>query len=1154
MSNIFVNRREELDYLRKSAEGIRNGRGEVILLEGPAGIGKSALLDEFKKSIKKDYEILEGICTRDSKYIPYDLFSRALKNYGTLKDIRDLEERRKLMEFAEELMKKRGLVFVNENESGGGYKLYREIREKLDGIYFSMRQTEDEDGIWLTETKTEKRIANPTNMEFSIIPIIDDLKRKKGKKVFYIEGINYLIYLNGINSVVDFLHTLHSISLEGHIIIISGKMEYLKEEERNSLLPLFDEEITIEGGVENKENCVEIVNENKDGIIFTSRRGKGDYTVGKGFLEPHRIDFELFDRISEEISKGNNIVLDCLPLLIHYNGIRRIYIWLKAVADFARKNRVKLYINVRGLSNSHINMIKDLADASEIATNPAHEDIDKESPLKFYDTIFNFLHIESQKKPVVMILENLQWSDKSSLKLLKYLARNIIRSRILLIGTYREGDISQDENTVKIFREIQNLENGRLIGIKPLSRKFLGEMFGNLDGDSLKLIYEKSGGNPLLARAIIQNMEKKEIMVPDSIRKSIEMQIDSLDDRTLYFLRFLSVLGEEVDIDNLRNFHPNYYRYIEKVKDKFLHVSDGKIKFLYSIYRDVIYQGTSKDVKKEFHRKIGEFMEERGDVIKSAYHYYMAGDKRAIKLLKKASEKSVKMMAIRNAIDYYEKALEIARKYGLKDEIYQFYEKMGDYYMLLGEYKNAIDMYEKSLEEGNKKEVDLGTKIGVCQSSLGEYSMALDIFNKYLEKAKGIKRAKIIGQIGIIKWHIGDFDSSLKNLKEYLKIARKYGSKEDIAEAYRNMAVVYHYKSDYKKVLEYGKKALEIASEIGDYGKIANSYNIIGIAYDGMYKFDEALKYYKKYMDISQRIGNFKYLSMAYNNIAIVYNNMGEMEKYREYLLKSLEYNFKIGNKRDLSITYYNLARAEEKMGDYLMALKYMEKSTDYANEAGDIYLISTNYLNISFLYADLEEYDKAEKYVKMSMLIAEDENYESEKIASYLQYASLLTKMGDYREAENYLQKTKKLVEKIKDKSIKLSYLEGEVEYCIERGLIDDAENFLKMAMEIANEIGDEYEKNYALQYMAKLRCLRNEVNDAIKYYDKIIGYFERMRRRKTLADILYDYGKCLSKKNKDEAIEKLERAKEIYRDMSLKNKEKDVCAEISKLMKNKD
>ena len=1151
MQERFVNRKRELDYLRKNAEGIKRGEGKVILVEGSAGIGKTSLLNEFEKKMKRDFEVLKGKCTQDSKYIPYDLFSQALRTYGTLKNIKVEEEKRKIKDIAEDLVVRPRMVFIDEISGGGGYQLYLAIRKEIGGLYFSVKAPERKDGIWLTETKTNKRSANPSNIEFSIVPVIYDIVKDNKMKVFYIDKINYLIYLNGIDRVVEFLHTLYSFSSDKHIVLVSGKTEYLTEEEKSSLLSSFDEEISIEWEEKRKKNLVYLVNESENGTVFTSKKGEGKYIVGRGYIEPHRIDFELFDRIAEEIMSGNDIVLDCIPLLIHYNGIRKIYIWLKAVADFACKHNVKLYITTRGLNNAQIDMLRDIADVSEVVRHVEYEEMEKEQSIKFYDTIFSFLDYNSKRKPIIIILEDLQWSDKSSLELLHYLSRNIIKSRIMLIVTYRNEDVVFDEKISEIIEEIQNLENSDLIRIKPLSKEDLGKILPNLNDETLEAIYEKSGGNPLLAISISNNIEEGKLIMPESIRESIEMQIDALDDRTLYFLRFLSTLGEKVDVNIVKEFYPDYPKYIEKLKNKFLDLEDGEIIFIYSPYRDVIYQGISKDMRINLHRKIGKFMEERGNIIKAAEHYYMAGEKRAIKLLKKVAEESLSIFAIRDAVDYHEKALRIAKKYNLKKEIYQTYENIGDLYMTMGEYKNAIEMYEASLKEGNPKEVKVGTKIGMCNSSLGKYDLSLNIFKKYLEKAKGIEKAKIIGRIGIVDWHLGNFESSLNNLEEYLKLAKKYDSKEDVAEAYRNIAIVYYYQSDYNKMLEYAKKALEVATQINDYGKIANSYNVIGVAYESMYKLDDALNYFKKYLEISEKIGNFDNISRAYNNIAVVYDAKGEVEKVRDYYLKSLEFNFKIGNKRDLSISYNNLATVETEMGDYLRAIEYMKKSTKYAEDVGDLYEIWRGYINIASVYIDLKYYEEAETYIKKAIRIAEEKNYETEKISSYLIYMSLLIEKKNYKKAEDYLKKAENLVKGAKDNSIKLLYLEKETEYYIEVKNINAAEDSLKMAMDMADEIGNEQEIMYALQYMAKLRCLRNDINNAIRYYDEIISYFKKIGKKKILADILFDFGKCLFKYDKKEAMEKLNSSRMIYRKMNLLKKEKEVEEEILKIGK---
>ena len=296
----FVNRERELEYIRKISQEVKKGSGRVVLIEGSAGMGKSALLDKFKEEV--DFEVIEGKATQDSKYIPYDLFSRAVKHFGTLQDIISREEMRKIRETAKTLISNSGIVFVDEIGWGGGYLLYREIRKRLKGIYFSTFPPE-EDGVWLTNISSKGKIAKSSSIEFSMLPLIYDFVKGDERKVVYIEDINYILYVNGLRETMELMSTLHTLSRKGHIVIISGKIEHLKDEEKNSIFGYVDDRITVEWKEKRKNNHLHIVGEFKDGVKFSTRRGSGDYIVARGYLDPERIDFELFETIVDDMKR-----------------------------------------------------------------------------------------------------------------------------------------------------------------------------------------------------------------------------------------------------------------------------------------------------------------------------------------------------------------------------------------------------------------------------------------------------------------------------------------------------------------------------------------------------------------------------------------------------------------------------------------------------------------------------------------------------------------------------------------------------------------------------------------------------------------------------------------------------------------------------------
>ena len=72
----------------------------------------------------------------------------------------------------------------------------------------------------------------------------------------------------------------------------------------------------------------------------------------------------------------------------------------------------------------------------------------------FSDSIANFLEGASQAKPLVLILDNLHWADRPSLLLLEFLAQELQRGRLLVVGTYRDEEIFDDHPLTQTLGEL----------------------------------------------------------------------------------------------------------------------------------------------------------------------------------------------------------------------------------------------------------------------------------------------------------------------------------------------------------------------------------------------------------------------------------------------------------------------------------------------------------------------------------------------------------------------------------------------------------------------------------------------------------------------------------------------------------------------------
>ncbi|NPA75484.1 MAG: tetratricopeptide repeat protein [Euryarchaeota archaeon] len=1150
----FVDRSRELAMLNEVAKDVFDGRGRVVLVEGFAGVGKTALIEQFMENMRSKFTVLRGTATADIRYVPYGIFSQIFREYGSMEEIRLSERRRYIESLARRLLEEPKMLFVDESGDAAFY-LYRVMSGHAEGLHISPFPRDNV--IWLTELSTTRPGARPSQLDFSVIPEIQD-NVKQNTKLIFVENLNYLLLYNSASQVLEFLYSLKQMYPD-RIIIIAGRSELMTGEERDTLLAPFDEVIHLEWETMQRPGALISVKNRKEGVVFSTRPGAGKYTVGPGYLEPQRMEFELSDRMTMELDAGNDVVVDCAAMLIRAHGLRKFAAWIKNMGDYAHTRGRKVYLVVESLGTLQRNYLSYISSASEMTEKVIYEDMERVESIRLYDAILSFLKNRASKLPILLVVENVHRIDRSSLSLLEYIAANSENARIMTVITYRNEDIVSYPEALETVKQLRRLEHALSMRLKSLSMNALKQMFPDFDESRVEIIYRKSEGNPLLALTIARRMiENEEVpasssssglseeYIPDSIRESVLLMVDSLDDDVLYFLRFFAVCGESVSEEILKTLYPDYKAYLPRLMGTILTRENGVIRFVYSTYRDVIYSTIARDTRDLMHLKIAAVLESLGMHDDAAHHYYMARDKRSIPLLMSSAQRAMDIFAVANAVEFYEKALEIARKHRDHERVQELLEKLGDAYRIMGKYARAIEMYEELLALTSGREVEIATKIVSCHTRLGNYDEALLILNEHMKRSDGLLRGRMLGQRGMISLNRGEFDDALRDFKEYLSIAESENSVQDIATALRNYGFTYYYMGDYQRCVELVKKAVSLSSEIGDYDGVATGYAILGLAQDKMHNLDGAMEYYRKYLEMARKMGNMNYVAKAYNNMAFVFIRKGKFEKARYFQMKSLEYDLKLGNKRDISISYYNLAEIEASSGDYLKALEYMRKSTEYAEKIDDRYDVCTNHIRTAELMMDMRDYESAIKYAELAMDISRSMGYEGEQLRAELIIARALAHKGAVEEGMKHLKHVEAAQDMTGDLELRYEYVIAAVDIALVSGNIDWAESVLDENIDALATLSDE--KRITLFLLrAKLRCRRGDVQNAIRYFDELLGELNAGERKKLLADTLIEFGKCLLSVNKEEAEEHLKRALEIYRKMALNS----MAEEVMKLLK---
>lgn len=318
------------------------------------------------------------------------------------------------------------------------------------------------------------------------------------------------------------------------------------------------------------------------------------------------------------------------------------------------------------------------------------------------------LEVLTADLPLVLILEDLHWSDYSTLDLISYLARQRHAAQLMLIGTYRTVELIVSGHPLKaVKRELLAKQRCEELPLDYLTEeaisKYLSVRFPS-NGFPPRLgalIHERTEGNPLfmvnaidylVAEQLIAEdgdrwelavgIEKVEVGVPESIKQMIEKQYDRLGAKEQRILEAASVTGSEfsalvvaaalgedqVAVEAPCEEMAGHRQFIQHSGLRTLPNGEtvSRYGFVHALYESVLYERLSASRRIQMHRRIGEREENlygdraREIAAELAMHFERGRDYgRAAEYLQKAADNAIRRFAYQEAVGLARRGLEL---------------------------------------------------------------------------------------------------------------------------------------------------------------------------------------------------------------------------------------------------------------------------------------------------------------------------------------------------------------------------------------------------------------------------------------------------------------------------------------------------------------
>jgi DNA-binding winged helix-turn-helix (wHTH) protein/tetratricopeptide (TPR) repeat protein len=301
--------------------------------------------------------------------------------------------------------------------------------------------------------------------------------------------------------------------------------------------------------------------------------------------------------------------------------------------------------------------------------------------------------------PLVLALEDLHWSDFSTLELISAIARRTEPARLLILGTYRPTEmLARDHPLRTVKQELELHRNCEELRLKLLSEADVAEYLAKRFADDntarslagvAPLIHERTDGNPLFMVNVVDYLVEQgsplnadKIEAPRSILQMIERNLERLNPDEQRVLEAASGVGAEFSAATVASALERPLSEIEATctrlsrHEQFVTAHgisewpDGTVasrfRFHHALYGDVLYGRMPAGHRVELHRRIAEREEkahgERAGEIAAelAHHYSRANDRnKAIEYFQIAGERAAVRYAMVEAERHYTKALKL---------------------------------------------------------------------------------------------------------------------------------------------------------------------------------------------------------------------------------------------------------------------------------------------------------------------------------------------------------------------------------------------------------------------------------------------------------------------------------------------------------------
>jgi len=534
--------------------------------------------------------------------------------------------------------------------------------------------------------------------------------------------------------------------------------------------------------------------------------------------------------------------------------------------------------------------------------------VDPESErFRLFQAVDRLFRSASQRTPLLILLDDLHWADKSSLLLLRHLARGAPSTAMFLIGTYR-GDGVERTALGALLADLQRDQVAARLALRGLTVDDAERLVQAITGRRparafMKSLTSETSGNPFFIREVVQHLKDAgeldtvdgtkpawpaaKPFVPESVKEVINQRLVRLDEQCNRAISLASVLGREFRLDVLARVgafnEDELLDALEAAHSAGLIVEEhgvqGRFSFSHALIREVLYEKLSETRRIRLHSRIAEVLESTSPsdalpLADLAYHFVQAaplnGYERAVDYATRAAREATESLAHEEAAQFYELALRALADREPAGEIddlrADLHAKRGNALARVGNWPAAKVAFEAAVQSLHssrfERRAELLLKLAMVNFWLLDIAALRPLVTEALELAERVDRHDLAAEA--LGW-LGRAAQADGNLEAAMEVDRRALATPGVSTtgALVFSPLTLYLAGELPSALELARKVLDGARSSGESSALIYALTHYGLALAANGQYSEAAATFDEAREFARSCGAFPLLARA---------------------------------------------------------------------------------------------------------------------------------------------------------------------------------------------------------------------------------------------------------------------------------------------------